>query len=422
VVLTACAALPADSAAKRKKLPKLGFQLPSPGHVTILAGKVKIRTRRPKKFARHVRVAFRKKRKLPSDTRVVWATRAIRKKRSVTYAVLAIAIRKAKPGSTGSAHASDKPDLVELILHPSGHCDDCGKWKVNRLEGFRQDVCPDCAQFRAMNATFKAAMKRDADEALPPKDLLKLTEDNFTKKGDSDKVLDGKHVDTGNYDDGHTFGWHVKGKTETAQLEHHVVDDLLKGQQAQLVPAIEAHAGVDLNGDGSTRDPRCRAGSSTLFGQQTIMTPPHGTVATYYFIPFSPIPRWTYYWVHYGIKNGGCNIEDGSLQVNLEVRNPSGGAIAWDYAFPPYPSTKDGPRPFHQGDYCPGTETPKPRNHCTIGGLVLGVPPEEEGHFGGWPQPPGRDEYYWFIFAVGERDTPNQAAVRGFVSWRPAPK
>ena len=59
MLLTASVALPVGSAAaKRKKLPKLTFQLPSPGHVTILAGTVKIKTKHPKKFARHVRVAF----------------------------------------------------------------------------------------------------------------------------------------------------------------------------------------------------------------------------------------------------------------------------------------------------------------------------------------------------------------------------
>jgi len=347
---------------------------------------------------------------------VVWVTRTIRKKRSVTYAVLVIAVRKAKPGSNGSAHASGEPDLVELVVHPGeGRCDACEKWH-DRRDLVNTGLCETCNKLRLLDLAFKAAMKRNVDLAPPADDLMKLTRDNFTNNGDSDAVFNAKHprIDTGHYDDSHAFGWHVHGKTETAQLVHHVVDDVLKGQQALLLGALAAHAGVDLNGDGTTLDPRCKAGSSDLFGERPITTPPHGQVAYYYFIPFSPIPRWTYYWVHYGVKNAGCNIEDGSLQVNLEVRDPSGGLISWDYDYP-QPA-------FHQGDYCPGNETPQPRNHCTIGGLVLGVPPQDEGHFGGWPQPPGRDEYYWFIFAVGSRDTPNQAAVRGSVSWRPKPK
>ncbi|HEY7632724.1 MAG TPA: hypothetical protein VH817_18610, partial [Thermoleophilaceae bacterium] len=60
-----------------------------------------------------------------------------------------------------------------------------------------------------------------------------------------DPTLDGGH-----YDDNRAFGWEKSSLRDPGPLLHSVVDDLLTGQQQQIVPGLELFGQADLNGNG----------------------------------------------------------------------------------------------------------------------------------------------------------------------------
>src|SRR5581483_11658659 len=117
-------------------------------------------------------------------------------------------------------------------LGSDGECARCGVTLSDELG----HLCDQC-QAEDARVRLGGALDLKELEAMLPKD----TDPVF--------ALD-PTVDTGHYDDGHAFGWGIR-PAGIAPTVHHVLDAVLAGEPKTVVPALEAHAGVDLDGNGT---------------------------------------------------------------------------------------------------------------------------------------------------------------------------
>jgi hypothetical protein len=431
LALVFIASAPTDAGAAQRKRAKLTIAAPTPGHVTIAGARFVVKTQTPKRYPRRVGVGFPKRTKHSGSVRLLWATRSFRKKGSVTYDLMVVAVRK--PGAAGARAAYDDPTLIDAFLNWGGQvitCGSCGGIHQGTLYK-DNEYCDSCHGHMAIQ---KANQLYDADHASPGK-FHTLTDLFAGPAGGNQIVFEGgaaddkvdPTIDSGHYDDGHSFGWKVVDNSDSLdKLLEHIADNIVAGQQDQLIPTLEVHSGVDLNGDGSTRDPRCDADTFQNF-PMTITTPPPGQIAFYSFP--TAIPNWLWYKRQYGA--GGCNHDDKSFQANVEIRAADGGLLAWEYDWEPFPPNSEGvPADAHGGRYCPKTEQlpdgqMKTYEQCEIGIPTLGSqPPPEEGHLGSvWPRSSSGDQYYSIVFGVGYRrgNGGDTGSVDARIAWRPKP-
>src|SRR3954466_4124939 len=84
VLLLACVLAATAVAQPRAKPPVLRIGLPSAGHVTVAAVKMKVTGKR-RGFPKRLTLKPRGLKALPPSVRVIWARRAVRTKRATTY-------------------------------------------------------------------------------------------------------------------------------------------------------------------------------------------------------------------------------------------------------------------------------------------------------------------------------------------------
>ena len=191
----------------------------------------------------------------------------------------------------------------------------------------------------------------------------------------------------------------------------------------------EGRMGGDGSGDGKPAGlPKCRGGGSWQ-GEPVQITSPPAQTNYYYSFGTTPISYWSYYFSRFGGATAGCNHDvEGrkNVEANVDIRDPSGKLIAWNYDFPPYPSTPDGPDDANGEDYCPKPETLPDgrviiRNRCTLGiPNILGVPPPEQGYpTNSWPQNHARYPYYSVVLGVAHHfEEGVSASAYATVVWR----
>jgi hypothetical protein len=219
------------SAAARARRPRLAVPLPKPGHVTVAAFDVRASSAG---LARRVRIGAPGAHGLPPSVKVLWATRSIATKGGRRYAGLVFVVRRAEASASARAagDAPDEPNIVDLIFRAApGGCVDCRMTETVTL--------------------------RDVDLFMP-RQVKPL--DNLFRRDWEPVFGAGGHepdptLDTGHYDDGHSFGWGAPKRPslpprDVERVEIDLVQDLLDAQPGRLVPDLELATKVDLSGDG----------------------------------------------------------------------------------------------------------------------------------------------------------------------------
>ncbi|HEU4703950.1 MAG TPA: hypothetical protein VFS37_15825 [Conexibacter sp.] len=261
--LVALVALTLPATPAGAKTPRLTLQLPSAGHMTVAALRVDVTTQRPERLPRRVSLGARKLGALPSSVKVLFATRSKRIRDGRRYMGVLFIVRRAEASTAArAAGAPHEPNIVELIFGGDGGswsvCSGCG---AERPSGFlaEGELCSACdaARFESQLAAVK-----DADKRKPRKlsALAELFRTDWAKHGEAKDVFD-RHppdptLETGHYDDGHSFGWGTPQRPtlpppDVLDVQIDLVEDLIERQPAQLVPDLEVAAAIDLNGDGA---------------------------------------------------------------------------------------------------------------------------------------------------------------------------
>lgn len=231
-------AVPASAGAAKR--PRFTVVLPTPGHVTIAALDVTLKVDKPRRLARHVRIGFGRGKPLPPSVKVLTAQRFTRTRHGGKYAVLAIVVNRA--GAASARMADRRPTFLDLLFEGrnEGPCKNCHAFEYEDTLDSYGGLCPECV-VKARRAKEEAERDADAKDVAEIERLIKQVESDFNQARD---------LDTGHYDDGHSFGWGIKTKPEIIKVEHSVIDDLIQNEQQNMVKDVEVAANVDLDGDG----------------------------------------------------------------------------------------------------------------------------------------------------------------------------
>ncbi|HMJ96929.1 MAG TPA: hypothetical protein VK486_13810 [Thermoleophilaceae bacterium] len=330
----------ADAAAKPRKLKLL---LPAPGHVTIDLTTTTVRraaTGRPRKL----RIRARRAKALPPSVRVLWATRVIRRKRTITYATLMLAINKASRKASAAQSDGDlDPDVGGGI--PSEYL----------LFFFNGGVEPD--EWKAVNKPGHEAAVNATN--VPRKKLTDLFEGVKNSFGDAFglRPTNDPSLETGHYDDGHAFGWKPARQNDTWNAL--TTSLAAKRDMDEVVAQVESNLGVDIDADGDRGAPKCEQGNFTS-PEREITVPTSGTPDTVIFD--TPIPSALYYDRRNGYAGGGgCDRANKKMIANVDVLG-GGTPVAWFYddAF------GEGNDDLHNGNWCPVTIDTGVSNRCLI--------------------------------------------------------
>lgn len=268
--LAALAALALSAATADARTPRITLQLPTAGHMTVAALRMDVTTAHPGKLPRRVSLGARRLGRLPSSVKVLFATRSIRIRGGRRYMAAVFVVRKANAGASAAppvaySAGGHEPDIVDLIFEGGGIgwsvCRGCGKERPV-LELDDGGICDRC--FDHERATLQLVATQDADrkKARRLSTLSDLFKRDFTEGGDPARVLGGNGdppdptLDTGHYDDGHSFGWGTPPRptlppADVIRAQIDLVEDLIDRQPAQLVPDLEVATAVDLNSDGA---------------------------------------------------------------------------------------------------------------------------------------------------------------------------
>jgi hypothetical protein len=384
--------------------PTIKSVLPGPGHITIQLDRISHTLKPHQQAPTHIKMHPKAAGKLPSTVRVIFQTRVIRTRKRITYAILQVAINAApKPSARRLERvrpAQDIGDFIDLVWSRAAEQADEQNGTTKLGIGFVDDW------IRAVNA-----------------DQLALEQlHQIFGAIDDDAKAAGSAPATGHYDDGHGFSWKAAGVRDS-------FNDLTKTAAARLAYEdltrhIEEDLAADVDGDGDKGPPAC--GQSSASASLIQITSPGPQKVASYFME-TKIPFWDY-WRHRGFAAGGCNFDDGSSQVNIDIYDGDR-LVAWQHDFPPYPTPPDSDQPAmgHGGETCTETfmtenGTPYTKNLCTVGHPILGIPPPSEGYLEtGWPQDPATTPHFAIVFQVEGSEAGHTAFLKGSVSWRPKP-
>jgi hypothetical protein len=176
--------------------------------------------------------------KLPTSVKVLFATRSIATAHGRRYAAAIFVVRRA--GAQARTAAAERArSVLNLDLWIDGPHPE---WE---------------SQVVAIRNADKA--KRRSRKTSTLNDLFRS---DFTAGGEPGPVFDNPSgtpdptLDTGHYDDGHSFGWGTAGRPslpppDVIRVEIDLVEDLIERQPGRLVTDLEVATAVDLNGDGA---------------------------------------------------------------------------------------------------------------------------------------------------------------------------
>ena len=212
---------------------------------------------------------------------------------------------------------------------------------------------------------------------------------------------------------------------------HEVLTPAGAGKDPAADPQGDGTRDGAIGGDGSGKGkpaglPGCRGGSWQ--GELVQITSPPAQTNYYYSFGTTPISYWSYYFARFR-QTAGCIHELGdraNVEVNVDIRDPTGKLLAWNYDYPPFPSTEDGPDDAHADDYCPEQEVLEDgrvvtRMRCTLGiPAVIGIPPPEQGYpTNSWRQDPRKHPYYSATLGVAHHFKEGvKASAYATVAWR----
>ncbi len=261
--------------------------IPSPGHVGVAAVEVTVRGHGHGAPPTRLSLTLPNRFGLPDSVRFFYARRHI-STAPLRYELLLLAVNRASGRSVASARASRSSkrrhsrhhrararaarvqfNAGSIVLHyPSrpafGHtCGSCGR-KLPRSTN-----CKRC-WFKRTVIRQVQAVNADTASAIDLGSLTALLRAGWTTGGDSSAVFGNPAagtpgdptLDTGHYDDHRAFGWERASLRDPGPVLHTVVDDLLTGQQQQIIPALELFAQADLNANGKLDSAAAPGGGS----------------------------------------------------------------------------------------------------------------------------------------------------------------
>jgi hypothetical protein len=211
--------------------------------MTIAALRMNATAVDPAQLPLRVELRARNAAKLPPSVKVLFATRSIATLHGRRYVAAVFVVRKAAHvAATPQARitAADRPpEALDLVM-----------WMSDREAEWSSQVV-------AIRNADKA--KRRSRRRSTLNDLFRS---DLTQDGDPGPVFgaDGQPpdptLDTGHYDDGHSFGWGTGRRLalpppDVIRVEIDLVEDLIERQPTQLIPDLELVAAVDLDGDGA---------------------------------------------------------------------------------------------------------------------------------------------------------------------------
>lgn len=262
LLLLALIALALGATSAAAKTSRVTLRLPSPGHMTVAALRMTVLAGKPNALPRRVSLGVPGRAALPPSVKVLTATRSVRVRGGRRYMAAVFVVRQAAARATAhAAGAPREPDILDLIFEGGGGtwsvCRGCG---AERPTSFLDDeLCAECGAERFIS---QVAAIKDVDKRKPRRasTLTDLFTSDWTRRGDARDLFAGERpdptLDTGHYDDGHSFGWGTpKGPSlpppDVLRVEIDLVQDIIERQPAQLVPDLEVATAVDLNGDGT---------------------------------------------------------------------------------------------------------------------------------------------------------------------------
>jgi hypothetical protein len=272
----AFAVMAAPASARRvSHPPQLRLALPAPGHVTLEM--VSATVRRAARGLRRtglLKPRLPRARSLPPSVRILYLRRTFRTRTAVRSTLFLVAVNRAQPGSAPRSAALAQPAQL-----PPNLC----FTSATQAPIIRAPVSDEAYAYLVYGPPEKPRLAySECRVSLPQAGLggvLAVNPDLSSRPlaasgrrelmesvllvdepGDSavDRALGDPKLDTGHYDDGHSFGWNVKTKAQ----ERAVFDDILKfiahrNSLSGLVPMLEQDTGADLNGDGTIGAPAC---------------------------------------------------------------------------------------------------------------------------------------------------------------------
>jgi hypothetical protein len=283
IALTAAAAcvLPVGSAQAASKVRTAGYKLavPAPGHVTAAAVEVTARKHGRGRPATRVLLNLPGQFSMRDSLRIFFARRRLGGS-PLRYELLFLVVNRA-PGHTAASsvatayRSSSKKrrskrhhrraqrasrvqvDAGTLTLNvPSrpafGHsCGSCGQ-KLPKSTN-----CKRC-WFRKATTRQVQVVNVDISDSSGTASLAAMLRQGWTNNGDTNSVFGNPStgsprdplLDAGFLDDNRAFGWNPASLADTAPIDHGVVDDILSGQLAKIVPDLELASQADLNGNG----------------------------------------------------------------------------------------------------------------------------------------------------------------------------
>jgi hypothetical protein len=245
--------------------------IPAPGHVSVAAVEVKVLKHGRGAPPSGVLLDLPNRFGLADEVRFFYVRRRV-STAPLRYELLLVAVNRMTGRSSSASasaarvkstrHVKARAAKVQfnagsiLLSYPSraafGHtCGSCGA-KLPKSTN-----CKSC-WFKRTTVKQVQVVNADTASAAQLGSLVGLLRAGWTTNGDSNLVFGNPGAGTprdptlkgGEFDDHRAFGWDPASLRDPGPLMHTVVDDLLTGQQQQIIPGLELIGQADLDGNG----------------------------------------------------------------------------------------------------------------------------------------------------------------------------
>ena len=228
--------------------------MPAAGHVTVAAVEVKALKHGRGRPPTRLTLSLPGRYSLPDSVRIFYARRRLT---GLRYELLLVAINRATGRRFQASAASTQVNAGNIVLTfpsltSSGHtCGTCAEQLP------RTTTCKSCWFKKAATRQFQL-VNADTADAAGLGSLVPRLRGLWTNNGDTNSVfgnaaagaLRDPTVGAGYYDNHRAFAWDKASLADPAPLLRTVVDDLLTGQAARLIPDLELIGQADLNANG----------------------------------------------------------------------------------------------------------------------------------------------------------------------------
>ena len=222
------------SEAARKGETSLRVPLPARGHISVVVLEATFTSER-RRMPRRLRLRPRRLRALPPTARILVAQRRLKRRGKTIYRLALLAVNVAQP--TAST-AQEQPKLLNFSGFPA---------ESQLFLFFAQPLGLETALMQEESRQYQLLFQVKGGANVDRQPTLAQILDNAV-----DKVIDpngdgkvDRGLDTGHYDDGHSFGWDRKPVRQQTWAE------LVDANLEQYNAVVEERLKEDVNGDGT---------------------------------------------------------------------------------------------------------------------------------------------------------------------------